>query len=773
MDWQYGIKVGIDPAVIEVIKNGYNPTVLPHDKTEFTNNLSSRQFPIITTQEINKLLEQDRIEEVWKEEDIHDINPLTLVVKPNKNRLCIDTSRILNKTIPTQKFKMRGLEHRLLNFTKGNWMAKIDLKNGYLHIPLHKDFRKFTCFRWQGRIYRYKWLPFGINDAPRIFQKIANEVCISLLKDGHYVETYLDDFWIEGRTYEECKRTLQATLERLKKFGFTCNYKKSQLSPTQKMEYIGFEFDSNAGLAKLREETILKIRKEIKKARSAPTARNMRKMMGTIAYATTIDQRLKPFTMKTYKQIGNKQKEEIINWTPRAMAQIQTLERLLPQAEYKARNAFKEKCIITSDASRHGFAFWDNITNKDSWIEWNTSKHSTWTELSAAIRAIKSRSVKTHLNLLRTDNTSTMAILNSGSSKNETLNELTMDLANWAFKHKIHYSADYIEGRLNTRADAHSRRNHDKIKTPPGETLLVSQLLIPSPPTIIRHSTEIRSTDKSEISENQTTRPTGTGMDPLGRPIGKLKNLTPPPLLGKIPIPLQDEGSPSQEVWEKKTPIPENSQKTHKKKIRGTPKIELPPELPTKISRALLSLPTDVVINRQFTYKQIPITTRALAKLSNKEAKKMQVILQRDTKSQYSFGNFQTTNGKFIFYDKRLFPETNANIIKRVFELANKSPREDKCLITFLGNECWISLEKKNRNYETFAHIIWNNDEDYKGLVNTFIFQTDGKSKCVSETAHDEIEDPIFSYWLDKMSVAIEARNFQEESMENYNEDSD
>lgn len=747
MDWQYGIKVGTDPAVIEVLKNGYNPTVLPHDKTEFANNLSARQFPVITSKEIKELLSKDRIEEVFEETDIHDINPLTLVIKPNKNRLCIDTSRILNKTIPTQKFRMRGLEHRLSNFSKGSWMAKIDLKNGYLHIPLHKDFRKYTCFKWNGHTYRYKWLPFGINDAPRIFQKIANEVCLSLLRDGHFVETYLDDFWIEGRTYEECKRTLQTTLERLKKFGFTCNYKKSQLSPTQRMEYIGFEFNSNSGSVTLRQETIATIKKTIKNARSAPTARNLRKMMGTIAYATTIDQRLKPFTMKTYKQIGNKQREELIPWSQRAINQIEKISTLLPLAEYKSRDSFKDKCIITSDASKEGYAFWDNITNKDSWIEWNTTKHSTWTELSAAIRAIKSRSVKTHLNLLRTDNTSTMAILNSGSSKNETLNELTMDLANWAFKHKIHFSADYIEGRLNTRADAHSRRIHDKIKTPPGE-INTSQLLIPSFPTITRHSTEI-STDKSEKTEQQQkTPPDKSDLISMGQGPGQsqsqdtTQNATPELLL---------RSSKFLGTFPEKIP-----RKFKIKKIRGTPNIDLPPELPTKISRALSSIPDDVVITNHSTYKQIPITTKQLAQLSNKEAKKMQINLKLDFAPLYlgTTKEFIPRKEGYFIYDFKNYNDSY-KLLDDMLLHGDYYENNEEVIAVLNFNEgyphtLWFSYDKGNY-YETFCFARFPNNIKYDDIC--FILATKmGGIKCYDETATSYDQDRVFETW----------RNFRE-----------
>ena len=47
------------------------------------------------------------------------------------------------------------------------------MKAGYHQIPLKPSFRRFCCFEWQGRVYRWNVLPFGISSAPRTNSKLS------------------------------------------------------------------------------------------------------------------------------------------------------------------------------------------------------------------------------------------------------------------------------------------------------------------------------------------------------------------------------------------------------------------------------------------------------------------------------------------------------------------------------------------------------------------------------------------------------------------------
>lgn len=57
-------------------------------------------------------------------------------------------------------------------------MAKVNLQDAYLLVPIHQHYRKYLRFRFANRFYEYNCLCFGINCAPRLFTKIIKP-CLS------------------------------------------------------------------------------------------------------------------------------------------------------------------------------------------------------------------------------------------------------------------------------------------------------------------------------------------------------------------------------------------------------------------------------------------------------------------------------------------------------------------------------------------------------------------------------------------------------------------
>ena len=52
----------------------------------------------------------------------------------------------LNRVILYKYFKMEGLHCLKYVLQKGDYMCKVDLKDAYLKVPLHKDSRKLVRF---------------------------------------------------------------------------------------------------------------------------------------------------------------------------------------------------------------------------------------------------------------------------------------------------------------------------------------------------------------------------------------------------------------------------------------------------------------------------------------------------------------------------------------------------------------------------------------------------------------------------------------------------
>ena len=86
---------------------------------------------------------------------------------------------------------------------KGDYMCTLDLKDAYFCVPLKKESRKYVRFLWEGTLYDFLCLCFGLGPVPLIFTKIM-KVPISLLRGLEIcVIIYLNDILLTSQTLEK------------------------------------------------------------------------------------------------------------------------------------------------------------------------------------------------------------------------------------------------------------------------------------------------------------------------------------------------------------------------------------------------------------------------------------------------------------------------------------------------------------------------------------------------------------------------------------------
>ena len=79
-------------------------------------------------------------------------------------RPVIDLS-LLNLKVQNTSFKKETLQSVLLPVWPGDWMVSLDLKDAYLHVPMHPESRRFLRFVACGKVYQFKVLCFGLSTA--------------------------------------------------------------------------------------------------------------------------------------------------------------------------------------------------------------------------------------------------------------------------------------------------------------------------------------------------------------------------------------------------------------------------------------------------------------------------------------------------------------------------------------------------------------------------------------------------------------------------------
>lgn len=73
-------------------------------------------------------------------------SPVVLVVKKDGNtRLCVDY-RQLNKKIVKDRYPLPLIKDQLDLLQNTKFFSTLDLRNGFFHVPIAEDSRKYTAF---------------------------------------------------------------------------------------------------------------------------------------------------------------------------------------------------------------------------------------------------------------------------------------------------------------------------------------------------------------------------------------------------------------------------------------------------------------------------------------------------------------------------------------------------------------------------------------------------------------------------------------------------
>ena len=150
----------------------------------------------------------------------------------------------LNMFLEYEHFKMEDIQCIKDLLSRNDFMCKLDLKDAYLTVPIHPFHWRFLRFHWQGKVYEYTVLPFGLVTAPRLFMKLLKPVLANLRAAGVRLIRYLDDFLIIGKMKPEAEGAYMKMKSLLEGLGFIVNAEKSLPIATQKIEFLGFIIDS-------------------------------------------------------------------------------------------------------------------------------------------------------------------------------------------------------------------------------------------------------------------------------------------------------------------------------------------------------------------------------------------------------------------------------------------------------------------------------------------------------------------------------------------------
>ena len=162
--------------------------------------------------------------------------PIVMVRKADGAwRKCVDY-RDLNKVTVDMKFPLQNYRAILDRMSGKKVFATLDLRQGFLQVPLHPDAIALTAFATPDGLYEYLRMPFGLKNAPNYFQKVMTDVLSDLI--GVACEVFIDDIIVYGVDHDSFLISLEKVFDRLRARQLRLKESKCQFGLSQ-VEYVG------------------------------------------------------------------------------------------------------------------------------------------------------------------------------------------------------------------------------------------------------------------------------------------------------------------------------------------------------------------------------------------------------------------------------------------------------------------------------------------------------------------------------------------------------
>ena len=249
--WQVWLSLGANPRVVSILQEGYTLpfkirpplTRSPVIKSGYAHPGKSKALYQAVTDLVNKLV----VEKVVIRSSLAFYNRLFLVPKSNQRwRPILDLSH-LNLFLKPGTFKMETPETIRLSLQKGEWVTSLDFSDAYFHIPISQRSRKYLRFFLGKKAFQFTALPFGLATAPLEFTKVVKEVKLMAQARGIRIHQYLDDWLVRAPDQETCQSHTQTLLALCRELGWVVNMEKSELTPQQVFNFVGYRFDLLSG----------------------------------------------------------------------------------------------------------------------------------------------------------------------------------------------------------------------------------------------------------------------------------------------------------------------------------------------------------------------------------------------------------------------------------------------------------------------------------------------------------------------------------------------
>ncbi|XP_075151143.1 uncharacterized protein LOC142225255 [Haematobia irritans] len=153
-----------------------------------------------------------------------------------KFRVVIDYRKLNMVTVP-DRYPIPEINEVLSQLGQNKFFSVIDLKSGFHQIPLKESDMEKTAFSVNNGKYEFTRLPFGLRNAPSIFQRALDDILREHIGKICYV--YIDDIIIFGKDEQTHIENLEKVFHTLELSNMKVQLDKCEFLKTE-VEFLGF-----------------------------------------------------------------------------------------------------------------------------------------------------------------------------------------------------------------------------------------------------------------------------------------------------------------------------------------------------------------------------------------------------------------------------------------------------------------------------------------------------------------------------------------------------
>ncbi len=453
----------------------------------FETNRVSAEAEAFVDAEVPRLLGAGAIERTERRL-AHCVLALSTTTKkrsPDKLRLVYD-GRHINERMDVPHIKYEDLDAVKEIVEPGDWAETADLSEGFHHLSIRTQDRKFVCFEWRGVVYRWVALPFGLSCSPFFFVKTVRPCVLYLRTRGLRLSAFMDDFLWLNALKDACAEDSLTFRREMRALGWHINEPKCTHEPSQRIEHLGMIVDTSGAevLIRVPYEKLKRIRQQAQRLasqaeRGPVVLRDLARVTGlclSVSRAVTPARLLLRACFASIREGRQGIKSGRFGWNKRVPVSASALEELrwwstsLKDWNGRAARPRPHTAVLTTDASEWGFGATLELPASEHSPARTLSLDGQWTA-SEALRSSNWRELKTvdlalahwtalltnQSALVRSDNATTVSYVNRFGGKYEALHDIASALHRRAWASGMELRAIHIPGTSNVVSDALSR----------------------------------------------------------------------------------------------------------------------------------------------------------------------------------------------------------------------------------------------------------------------------------------------------------------------------